>query len=111
MTDTEYTRIAMVLSKDLRRDNIPDTMASALQVASIDYWRLGEVLHRIEDIANGQAGAGNLTANNGMGDCERGGLLTSVQCQVAQVCAVMRRLRILLEEDPNADLIIDNRNR
>ena len=101
----------MVSSTDALRDVPPEIIAGALECNSIEYWRFGATLHRIEIIAGEQTDCGNLTANDGLGaDCERGGLLTGVQCQVAQACGILRQARRILESEPGSDLVIVQKN-
>ena len=107
----DYSKVAdLLISQSSSLTNIPpQIVANALQCGTIEYWRFGDCLRRIEIISSGQAGAGNLLQNEASGkDCERGGLLTSVQCQSAQVAGILRQARVILEDDPGADIVVRN---
>ena len=105
----------MVSSSDALRDVPPEIIAGALECNTIEYWRLGAALHRIEIIAGEQTDCGNLTFNDGsptLGlDYSRVGVVTSPQLQVAQASGVLRQLRRILSEDPGAELIVITSNK
>jgi len=74
----------------------------------VEYWRLGACVYHLEVIAGSQTEAGNMLKNDACGDCERSGLLTLRQSQVAQAAGIFRQVRKILDEDPGADIVIRN---
>ena len=107
----DYSKVAdlLISQSSSLRNTPPQIIADALQCGTVEYWRFGACLRRIEIIAGGQTSCGNLLKNEASGkDCERGGLLTSVQCQSAQVAGILRQARVILEEDPGADIVVQD---
>lgn len=110
----DYSRLAeLLINQSSSLKNIPpQIVADALQCETIEYWRFGACLRHIENIASGQTEAGNLLQNGACGaDCERTELLTVRQGQAAQAAGILRQARVILEDDPGADLVIRNANK
>lgn len=106
----DYSKVAdLLISQASSLTNIPpQIVANALQCGTIEYWRLGACVYNLEIIAGGQTEAGNMLKNDACGDCQRSGLLTLRQGQVAQAAGIFRQVRIILEEDPQADIVVRN---
>ena len=81
-------------------------LLGALFVESPEFWRLGEWLSAKEAAAAEQRVCGNMTRGNGQGGSSRCDNITGCQANVINVSAILRRLRDMMDGDPEGEYTI-----